>query len=306
MSADPNWKPASPEPERDTSLADLKAFPPRFDPAWAPAGPDVAAVLSGDPDPLRSLAEARIPAIILRGAYPAADCAGLIGRFISRGLMPDPAATASSAEPRRRIDIGTSLGNRGGDREAFFQHAAETQALFKSLFDGFRNPVDTLYGSLAALAGGKRVLTAREPDGRSYGPAIFRIHYGDHAYAPHFDHVRLREKRFTYAASRFVNQFAGILCLQNDTPNGGGTQTIVHHRLWTPEVEPALSSGTFHAYAHAQGIGSCAVGLNPGDLYFFNTQCIHEVPALLGKSPRIVLAVFIGYSPDDDEIFVWS
>jgi hypothetical protein len=25
-----------------------------------------------------------------------------------------------------------------------------------------------------------------------------------------------------------------------------------------------------------------------------------------GTDPRIVLAVFIGYSPDDDEIFVWA
>ncbi len=222
--------------------------------------------------------------------------------------MPDPADPrgAGLRAGRKRIDIGTSLGNRGTDKETFLLHAAGTLELFKTLFDGFKNPVQTMYDSLSALAKGKKVMGAREPDGRRYGPAIFRIHYGDHAYAPHFDHVGLREKRFDYAVSRFKNQFAGILCLQNDTPKGGGTQTIVHHRLWTPEVQPSLAAGTFHAYADENKIGCCAVGLNPGDLYFFNTQCIYEVPALLGKSPRIVLAVFIGYSPDDPEILVWS
>jgi hypothetical protein len=306
MNGDPNWKPAVAEPDRDAVEAARRAHPPRPDPSWTPVGPDVRSVLAADPDPLRTLAEAGIPAIMLRGAYPAADCAGLVRRFIDRGLMTDPAKPVPAGQARKRIDIGTSLGNRGGDKEAFLAHAAGTRELFRTLFDGFADPVRVIYDALSALAAGKTVLSAREPDGRQYGPAIFRVHYGDHAYAPHFDHVGLREKRFAYAVSRFRSQFAGILCLQNDTPGPGGTQTIVHRRLWTPEVQPALDSGTFHAYAHEHGIGCCNVGLNPGDLYFFNTQCIHEVPALLGESPRIVLAVFIGYSPDDPEVFVWS
>ena len=73
-----------------------------------------------------------------------------------------------------------------------------------------------------------------------------------------------------------------------------------------PEVQPAIAEGSFHAYAAQRDIGCCRVELNPGDLYFFNTRCIHEVPALQGNSARIVLAVFIGYSPEDGEIFVWS
>jgi hypothetical protein len=46
--------------------------------------------------------------------------------------------------------------------------------------------------------------------------------------------------------------------------------------------------------------------LDPGDLYFFNTGCIHEVPGVAGEDARIVLATFIGYSSDRNEIFVWS
>jgi hypothetical protein len=53
-------------------------------------------------------------------------------------------------------------------------------------------------------------------------------------------------------------------------------------------------------------VPNVTVNLEPGDLYFFNTQLIHEVPGVPGELPRIVLATFIGYSPDDDEVFVWS
>ena len=306
MAQDPKWKPAEPEPDAAAVAAHRRAHPPRPDPAWQPLGPSVAAVLAEDPEPLRTLAAADRPAIVLRGVYPAADCARLIQRFIARGLMRDPQAPASDGGKPSRTDIGTSLGNRGSDPEAFFQHAAGTRALFDGLFEGLKNPISVIYDTLSALAAGKKVATAREPDGRSYGPAIFRIHFGDHAYAPHFDHVRLREKRFNYAVSRYRNQFAAILCLQNDAPEGESTQTIVHRCLWTPEVQPFLASGSFHAYAAERHLGCRPVQLSPGDLYFFNTQCIHEVPALQGKAPRIVLAAFIGYSPDDPEISVWS
>lgn len=276
------------------------------DPTWTPVEPDLETAFARHPDPLCALSEARIPAIILRQAYDPAHCAGLIRRFIDRGLMRDPEDPALASETRRRIDIGTSLGNLGNDQEAFLRHAAGTHELFQTLFDGFQNPVQVIYDALSALAVGKQVQVAREPDGRLYGPAIFRIHYSDHAYRPHIDHVVLREKRFNYAVSRFQHQFAGVLCFQNDAHEEGSTQAILHRCLWTPEVQPAIQAGTFHAHAAERGIGHYSVNLRPGDLYFFNTRCIHEVPAIQGNQPRIVLAVFIGYSPEDGEVFVWS
>lgn len=275
--------------------------------AWTPLGPDMDAVFAREPDPLQALSEARIPAVLLRRAYDPEQCRGLIWRFIDRGLMRDPDDPAAAiADPRPRIDIGTSLGNRGNDREAFLKHAEGTHELFKTLFDGYDNPVDTIYDALKTLATGKTVMVAREPDGRLYGPAIFRIHYTGHTYKPHIDHVTLREKRFDYAVTRFDHQFAGVLCFQNATLEGRSTQAILHRCLWTPDVQDAIATGTFPEYAARHGIGHCRVELEPGDLYFFNTRCIHEVPAVQGAAPRIVLATFIGYSVDDPEVYVWS
>jgi hypothetical protein len=272
---------------------------------WRPAEPDMDQILKVDPDPLASLAHGVIPAIVLRQAFAPEDCTGLIDRFIERGLTDDPAAEGAGAQ-RRRIDIGTSLGNRGSDQAAFFAHADETRTLFRNLFDGFPDPVKLVYDALSTLGAGKTVRTARESDGREYGPAIFRIHYEGHRYKPHIDHVTLREKRFDYEVTRFKHQFAGVLCMQNTTRTGQATQSTLHRCFWKPELEPHIDNDTFYDYAAKNDIHSFQVDLEPGDLYFFNTGLIHEVPALVGKDPRVVLAVFIGYSEDDPEIFVWA
>ncbi|MBT5800285.1 MAG: hypothetical protein HOI20_01650, partial [Gemmatimonadetes bacterium] len=76
--------------------------------------------------------------------------------------------------------------------------------------------------------------------------------------------------------------------------------------LWTEELQPQIAEQRFAEYAEVQGIENFRVELEPGDLYFFNTRCIHEVPAVSGDDPRVVLAVFIGYAEDDGEIYVWS
>lgn len=282
---------------------------------WAAAEPDAPTVLAAHPDPLAALARAEVPAVVLRGAYRAEHCAALIDRFAQRGLMDRRLLDPGGAQPRR-VDIGTSLSNRAADKEAFLAHAEQTRALFATLFAGYPDPVRLVYDRLAELAGGKRVTTAYEPDGRAYGPAIFRIHYAGHRYPPHVDHAGAHERRLDYAVSRFAHQFVGVLCMRNSRsgdgragsgPSGGGVaQSILHRCLWTPDLEPRLRQDRFAEYARANAIDRYRVDLEPGDLYFFNTGLVHEVPALTGSAPRVVLAVFIGYSEDDPEVFVWS
>ena len=272
---------------------------------WLPAEPDLETVCQTYSDPIYALSQAEVPAIILRNAYSPAQCHGLIHRFTNMGLMRDEADT-NSADKRTRIDIGTSLGNRGGDKTKFLAHAKATEHLFSFLFNGFDDPVDLIYDSLTALSPGKEVKVAREPDGARYGPAIFRVHYETHSYKPHIDHVKYREQRTDYAVYRFEHQFAGVLCVQNADENGKGTQAILHRCLWSEEIQPYIAEETFDQYAFDNGIENYQVDLQQGDLYFFNTRCIHEVPPVQGTRARIVLAVFIGYSPDDNEIYVWS
>lgn len=304
------------------------------DTPWNILQPDIPTALAEFDFPLEALAAGTIPAIVLRRAWSPAQCGQLIERLIREQLLFDPrrpvpekfreaaipegyyregrnsvpayAWSASADTGRIRIDIGTSLGYRGSDQAAFFAHSAETRALFARLFAGGDDPVQLLYHSLQALSRYKQVVTAHEPDGRQYGPAIIRAHYGGYTYKPHFDSVRLREKREDYAVHAFEHQFAGVLVLQNASQGDQTAQCTLHRCLWTPEVDPHLKDDTFHEYARARGIDSVEVCLQPGDLYFFNTRSIHEVPGVAGELPRVVLATFIGYSRDRDEIFVWS
>lgn len=272
---------------------------------WNPAEPDLASICNAYEDPIYTLSQAEIPAIILRNAYSSKQCQGLIDRFTYMGLMRDE-NELNSADKRTRIDIGTSLGNRGSEKQQFLAHAETTHHLFNFLFEGFDNPVDLIYDSLSAVSPGKDVKVAREPDGSLYGPAIFRVHYETHSYKPHIDSVKFREQRTDYAVYRFQHQFAGVLCVQNADEDGMGTQAILHRCLWSEEIQPYIVEETFDQYAKENNIQNCQVELEQGDLYFFNTRCIHEVPPVQGNRARIVLAVFIGYSPDDNEIFVWS
>lgn len=302
---------------------------------WKTVGPDAASVVSKIEDPLVELAEGDVSAIVLRNVLSPEQCEEVIGGLIQRGLLMDPQAPDYNAfqdvaipeghfapkgsdaqqawaeerettSKKLRIDIGSSLGYRGNDMDAFFEHAEKTHSLFESLWSDGTNPVGAIYKELQKLAGGRTVKTAEEPDGRRYGPAIVRAHYGGYSYKPHFDSVRRREGRTDFAVHRFENQFAGVLLLQNGRLESEGAHGRIYDCFWTPEIQPYLTNSTFDDYVAEHEIGSTEVELSVGDLYFFNTGCIHEVPAVAGETGRIVLATFIGFSETDDEIFVWS
>jgi hypothetical protein len=301
---------------------------------WKLVEPDLDAALAAYDRPLDALAAGDVPAIIFRAAYPQDLCQRLYEKMIALELLYDPhlpvpqkfieasipegyyregrqgterrAWDERLAAGNRRLDIGTSLGYRGSDPEEFFKHAAQTHALFERLFSDLPNPILLIHDRLQALSRDKKVTTAHEPDGRRYGPGIIRAHYGGYTYRPHFDSVRLREKREDFAVFHFDHQIAGVLVLRNSLRDGRAAECILHRYLWQPEVQPHLDSGTFDDFARERDIVNIQVHLDPGDLYFFNTRHIHEVPGVDGPEPRIVLATFIGYSPDRDEIFVWS
>jgi hypothetical protein len=124
-------------------------------PVWQPLEADAETIASNYPEPLMALAEGVVPAFVLRGAFPAADCNALMGRFEDRGYFnPDTVGVESQLSGGSYLDLGTSLGRMGKDREAFFAHAEGTHALFTTLFSGLADPVETIYRNLSTIAGG--------------------------------------------------------------------------------------------------------------------------------------------------------
>ena len=143
------------------------------------------------------------------------------------------------------------------------------------------------YDALAQLAPGKEVKTAREPDGRLYGPAIFRVYHRETGHGPHYDSVAKRTKAFDYQISRFKHQFAGVLCFQNSTKEGGTGEPYLYNCPFRPELTEHLGREEFASYVAREGIERVQVQkLEPGDLYFFFSENVHEVPAVVGDQPR--------------------
>ncbi|MGB1719685.1 MAG: hypothetical protein ACPHO6_16055, partial [Candidatus Latescibacterota bacterium] len=117
---------------------------------WTAVEPDIDTITQRYENPIGSLAQAECPAFVLRQAYNPDHCRGLVRRFIDMGLMRDRAEPRSADDGRPRIDIGTSLGNRGSDKERFLQHAQTTHFLFDFLFKGYDDPVQCLYEALTS------------------------------------------------------------------------------------------------------------------------------------------------------------
>ena len=271
--------------------------------AWTPAEGSPQGILKKYPKPLNALVSGEVPAIVLRQAFNPDHCVGLVERLYERGLAYDPRQTEDSKRP---VYVGPAFVRYNADPEKFFGYAADTHELFKTLFNGYDDPVKTFYEVLSYLAPDKRVMTAREPDGRLYGPAVFRVYYADIGHGPHFDSVAKRQKLFNYEVSRFQHQLAGVMCFQNSEKEGESGEPFLYNCPWTPAVQEYITEGTFSQYVAEQGIPRIQIQLEPGDLYFFFSENIHEVPPVIGEKPRIVLAAFFGMSPDDEEIFVWS
>jgi len=168
---------------------------------WPLVEPDIQTALDRFESPLDELAAGRIPALVIRNAWSAESCSQLVDRLVLEELLYDrskpipekfqkksipegyyregtnSSATLAWKSPeavgKNRIDIGSSLGYRGSDKEAFLAHSEETHALFDRLFDDGNDPIKLMYSSLEALSRDKTVVTAHEPDGRKYGRPSF-------------------------------------------------------------------------------------------------------------------------------------
>ena len=268
-------------------------------PTWSPIEGSPPEILSREPQPFRALAQGTVPAFVVRGGFPLSQCRAVVDRLRDSGhieLRPDGAYDA----------VGTSLVNRGADPEAFFRHAEGTRRLFASLFDGIMHPVEYLYRTLQALAPDRSVKLARQPDGRLYGPAIFRLYPAGKGHVPHFDSIRLREAWSQYEVCRFDHQYAAVLCLQATDPDQEAGEAIIHRQRWSPELQPVLDEERFGAYAAERNLDRTTVRLEAGDFYVFNPIQVHEVPIIQGTTPRIVLATFLGFSEEDPQVYVWS
>jgi len=114
---------------------------------WTPFEAPIPEILDQYPEPLMALARGEVPAFVLRQHYNPTHCRALMRRFYERSLLYDPHEVGDGQA--RRVDIGTSFGHHRSDREKFHAHSSDTLALFETLFDGYDDPVRTMYDALS-------------------------------------------------------------------------------------------------------------------------------------------------------------
>ena len=303
-----------------------------MDKEWNPVILDPESVTTDCGNAIHRLAAGDVPAIIVRRAYPEDACQKLLGRLFERQLFEgfeEFGRSNMESSKIERFDLGTSLGNLFSQPQTFFEHSANTNMLYETLFDGLINPIQVLYDWLARMAADKSVKTACEPDGRKYGAAIFRCHMPNWGYPPHMDSVRNMGSSITasinqsmqYPVYRFERQVCWVLLLQSPEAGSASCDSVMYRCEWGKEIEAMMETvdlglnekkarmvniKQFDSYVRSNNISTYEVRLSPGDLYFFRADCPHAIPKFLGKKPRITMATFNGYSLDQPDVFVWS
>ena len=72
--------------------------------------------------------------------------------------------------------------------------------------------------------------------------------------------------------------------------------------LWPNDVD----NDHFRPVVETGAVPSVPVDLAIGDMYFFKSDSVHEAAGFGGTRARSVFCTFIGYDPQQEEIFVWS
>lgn len=135
---------------------------------------------------------------------------------------------------------------------------------------------------------------------------------------------------FYLTSAHLTNRVRGCLCLNACAQAADRSKNPSDLRIWRsrwPELLPNCSLRTVNAYA--VGARFAAVGASghdshalnrfrratqhvdlrgePGDMYLFNSEYLHELPTIKGKRWRAVLGGTVGYSSDKGEVMeVWS
>ena len=241
------------------------------------------------------------------------DCAPRISRGSLRGTRRAVLHPAVSSTTRAKRAVSSALTSArawaisGAIQTPSTHMRGRPMTSLRPCLTGMAIPYRRLCGALAKMLPHKRVMTAREPDGRLYGPAIFRTYYEGLGHYPHYDSVSKRSKRYDFSVSRFDHQFAGVLCFQNSE---GPRRQRRRRLVQSPHVARVSMPSRREAVSGIRGsAGHCARADPPrpgGSLLFFIPRRFHEVPFVIGSTPRVVLASFIGMSEDDPEVYVWS
>ena len=301
-------------------------------------------------DPLHALSRGEISAIIIRGAMKGLDLDVAVRRLI----YPADATASGSALPPQRLwqrrrgrGVG-QLSTIGAELHTYLDRGpaalVEEASRLRRAYElhGIAAPIAALHNTLRALAGERRVATARlDAKNATLGEGVFRMQ-GSGVHVPqHIDTLRahrwntarncsrskaaVHEAKVQYAKLarfpdpyRFDEEFSAVLMLQpaaaNKSAHGArAADAALFDAHWTDLLRDCSIAGSSHGIGvNILGFGGAAsrrgkafnVSLDAGDLYVFNSNRVHEVLPIKGTQARLTFGAFVGYSAS--ELRVWA
>ena len=201
-----------------------------------------------------------------------------------------------------------------------------------------------LHAALREMGAGRAVQVGRDVRGSnlSFSPGIYRKHFNGGAFPLHIDSLRSHTfaRRPSCAAARggvgervrlvgrsrsaaayadlyrFESQFSALLLLQRSERPAPELSSFDVHKdelardcslklrpsthnvaLVTPPTEPWLAR-------KLAARRSCDLDIEEGDLYVFNSNRLHVVHPIGGRTPRVTLGTFVGVSAE--ELRIWT
>jgi hypothetical protein len=157
---------------------------------------------------------------------------------------------------------------------------------------------------LCTFLGLRTLSLAQEPDGRSYAPAIVRVH-GDGVSNPlHNDNIMRDSSDSGLLVSRLRFQFSCVTCIQECNADG---ELLHYRRRWEPSHEQfKVQEGLRYRDDVVNGAELCQFRPETGNIYIIDPTNLHAIRAVKGRN-RVTLGFFFGFFDADfrDPIY-WS
>jgi hypothetical protein len=188
--------------------------------------------------------------------------------------------------------FGTYLARHLSSPAVYFEAARAGNELFANQQDDLRQVVRA---RLARTLGLESLTVAGEPDGRSYAPAIVRIHGNGVSNPLHNDNIMRDARGSGLMLAGLGYQFSCVTCLQECNANGALLQ---YRRRWAPPDEAfKVPNGLGYMQAVVDGADLCRFRPETGDVYIMDPTNYHAIEAVQGRD-RVTMGFFFGFRDD--------
>jgi hypothetical protein len=257
------------------------------------------------PRALNDIFAGRLTGMVIRGAFPRAALAEVVGR-LERG---DFGLQKQVSDHFKGETYGRVLIVASHDLDEYFREAARFRAACTPLFAGAMDFQGRVEAVLTAVAGGRAVRVPSGPDGSGYAPATIRGLDAGGQIDLHCENETVEFPAMWHLSSLIHarNQLSFYLVLA--LADAGG-ELVIHNVRYAEGPGELLGRLERTGSAVLDAIapyGHAIPRTEVGDLLVFDAgRYFHRVTAVSGPHRRWTMGGFLARSLDDSAVYYWS